>query len=131
MARGHWSFLHEWVIYEYLIARSSEGTLRFKQVISFGKLLGKSKWIRVDENILITGTSFPDVKSIKLKGSAGYRPAEIKFTTSLFNYHRDLKSAVEFDAFVKAKGFILVLAHDYLPTSGLLTKHPQVDVFEL
>jgi len=131
MAKGHWSFLHEWVIYDYLIARSNEGTLRFKQIISLGKLLGKPKWVKVEENIQITGTSFPDVKSIKLKGITITRPAEIKFTTSLFNYHRDAKSADKFIAFVSNGGFILVLAHDYLPTSGLLEKYAQIDVFEV
>ena len=131
MAKGHWSFLHEWVIYDFLIARSKEGTLRFKQVIASGKLLGKSKWVKIVEDIHIAGTSFPDVKAIKLKGSSGYRPAEIKFTTSLFNYHKDTKSAAKFLDFIAQRGFILVLAHDYLPTAGLIEKYPEVDVYEI
>ena len=47
MPKGQWSFLHEWVIYDYILARSEECTLRFKKVIASGKLLGKPKWIKV------------------------------------------------------------------------------------
>lgn len=36
MARGTWSFLHEWVIYDYLMARLDEKTLRLKCKIKNG-----------------------------------------------------------------------------------------------
>lgn len=32
MSKGNWSFIHKWTIYEYLINRSEEKTLRLKRV---------------------------------------------------------------------------------------------------
>jgi hypothetical protein len=69
---------------KFLIARSEEGTLRLNQAISSGKILGKRKWIKVEGRVSITGTAFPDIPSIKLKGENYSRPAEVKFTTSMF-----------------------------------------------
>jgi hypothetical protein len=131
MARGHWSFLHEWVIYDYLLARVDEGTLRLKQVIAQGKLLGRAKWIKIDKILPIKGTSFPDIQSIRFIGNtSSFRPAEVKFTTSLFNYHQELKYAIKFGQFVEQSGFILVVSHDYLP-KGLVEKYAKVDVCEI
>jgi hypothetical protein len=47
MARGIWSFLHEWAIYEYLMTRFEEKALRFKAVRSSGKYVGREKWVAV------------------------------------------------------------------------------------
>ncbi len=49
MSKGNWSFLHEWVIYDYLQARSQSKTLRLKQVISKGNTMGRTKWVKVKD----------------------------------------------------------------------------------
>ncbi len=131
MAKGHWSFLHEWVIYEYLRSRADEKTLRLKQYYLNGRLLGKPKWKRVIYLLPIEGTAFPDIRGIKLSGEINYRPAEVKFTTSLFNYHNAANHTENFDQFVNHRGFILVASHDYLPGNGLLEKYPQIDVYAI
>jgi hypothetical protein len=130
MARGNWSFLHEWVIYDYLMARFDQKTLRLKQVIEKGKLLGRTRWIKVIKLTPITNTAFPDIKEIKLKGFTKFRPAEVKFTTSLFDYHKKSVHRVKFKEFVKSNGFILVASHDYLP-KNLLKVYKDLDVFEI
>lgn len=131
MPKGHWSFLHEWVIYDHLSARSQEGTLRFKQWFHQGKLLGKPKWIKVETILPITDTSFPDIQGIKLKGHNGFRPAEVKFTTSLFDYHCNIKYQEKFARFIEQAGFILVAGHDYLPTNNLISVFPTIEVYEI
>jgi hypothetical protein len=131
MPKGQWSFLHEWVIYDYIMTRSNEGTLRLKQIIKLGRLLGRPKWIKVDRTLPITGTAFPDIQGIKLKGENEFRPAEVKYTTSLFNYHRDLTYQDKFQQFVNQNGFILVASHDYLPADDLITIFPNIEVFEI
>jgi hypothetical protein len=131
MPRGYWSFLHEWVIYDYILARSNEGTLRIKQIISSGKLLGKPKWVKVEKTLPIIGTVFPDIQGIKLKGENNFRPAEVKFTTSLFNYHNDKKYKEKFQQYINQNGFILVASHDYLPVKNLISVFPDIEVFEI
>lgn len=131
MSKGHWSFLHEWAIYDYLLARGEEKTLRLKKIIERGKLLGKSKWIKVESILPIIGTSFPDIKGIKLKDSNKYRPAEVKFTTSLFKYHLQIKHREIFSNFKDNNGIIIVASHDYLPVDGLLNTYPNIEVFEI
>jgi len=130
MAKGHWSFLHEWVIYDYLLARADEGTLRLKQVIVSGTLAGKPKWIKVEEIKPITGTAFPDIQAIQLKGKGLFRSAEVKFTSSLFSYHQSAQYTRKFADFVKQNGFLIVASHDYLP-KGLIDKYPELDVYEI
>jgi diphthamide synthase (EF-2-diphthine--ammonia ligase) len=126
MTHGVWSFLHEWAVYEYLNARFDEGVLRLKPVVKASTPVLKEKWKKVDELSPITDSRFPDVKSIQLSGETNSRCAEVKFTTSEFNYHN---SAIQtFQDFTTKNGFILVLAHDYLP-AGL--EHYKIDVFEL
>lgn len=131
MARGYWSFLHEWVIYDYLKSRVEERTLRIKKIFGNGSLLGKPHWIKVENILPISGTAFPDIQGIKLKGDMLHRPAEVKFTTSLFNYHLESKYHQKFDQFTKDKGFILVASHDYLPTNRLIELYPDIEVYEL
>ncbi len=130
MASGAWSFLHEWVIYNYLSSRSSEKTLRLKKIISSGIRVGRPFWVKVEQLKTIRGTAFPDINGMKLKGENSYRPAEVKFTTSLFDYHFFAKYKEKISEFTKEKGFILVASHDYLP-NHLLTAIPQIDVFEI
>ena len=127
MARGVWSFLHEWAIYEYLMTRFEERTLRFKAVRRSGKYVGREKWIKVTGLQPIKDSRFPDVKSITLAGETSSRCAEVKFTTSEFNYHKDSPEVFR-EKFVLCQGFVLVLAHDYLPSG--LDKY-ETDVFEL
>lgn len=129
MPRGNWSFLQEWTIYDYLLARADEKTLRLKQVINKGRLEGRERWHTVADLPTISSTKFPDIDRIKLKGSKQYRPAEVKFVTSLFDYHKE-KYQDKFNSFIEQLGFILVLRHDYLPPK-LIEKYPQVDVYEI
>lgn len=130
MARGNWSFIHEWTIYDYLMARYDEGNLRLKNVIHNGQLLGRSKWTRVDRLDPITSTGFPDIESIKLKGNKTSRPAEVKFSSSNFKYHSSPKAVSNYQKFKSDHGFILVLHHDHLP-SGLVDDYPDIDVYEV
>lgn len=126
MPRGKWSFLHEWVVYEYLMARFYEKTLRLKIKVKSGQLQLREKWKKVTNLKPITGTRFPDVESITFSGSNAEVPAEVKFTTSLFNYH--LKDATQFEPFTNMNGVIIVLSHDYVP-AGL--KNRNIDVYEI
>lgn len=128
MPRGQWSFLHEWVIYDYLMARFAEDTLRLKCRVLNGVLQRKDKWSRVVDLTPIVDSLFPDVKEIKLAGSTEIRPAEIKFITSLFDYHQRTSHLPQYRTFVAKKGLILVLSHDYLPP-GLSTI--PTDVYEI
>jgi predicted RecB family nuclease len=77
MARAVWSFLHEWAIYEYLMTRFDEGTLRFKAVRKSRKYVGREKWIKVTRLPQIKDSRFPDVKSITLASDPSVRCAEV------------------------------------------------------
>jgi hypothetical protein len=92
--------------------------------------VGRPFWVKVEQLKAIRGTAFPDINGMKLKGENFYRPAEVKFTTSLFDYHFLAKYKEKISEFTKEKGFILVASHDYLP-NHLLTAIPQIDVFEI
>jgi hypothetical protein len=124
MAKAGWSFLQEWAIYEYLMARFEEGSLRIRPVRVSGKSVGRERWVKVADLKPIKDSQFPDIKSIRLKGERTTREAEIKFTTSEFAYHRNRPA--DFSEFYSRNGFILVLAHDHLP-KGL----GSIDIFEL
>lgn len=113
MPRGKWSFLHEWVIYEYLMTRFHEKTLRLRLKVDSGNVLLKEKWRKVTSLNPIMGTAFPDVELIGLANPSG-TPAEVKFTTSLFDYHR--QDPLKFKDFMNNHGIIIVLSHDYLPS---------------
>ncbi|HEX8231580.1 MAG TPA: hypothetical protein VF826_20050 [Chloroflexia bacterium] len=89
----------------------------------------RGSWKEVRTLESITGTSFPDIKNIHLSGDANSRPAEVKFTTSLFNYHREGASRSKFEDFALRKGFILVVKHDSLPV-GIDTGY-DIDVYEI
>jgi hypothetical protein len=128
MPRGRWSFLHEWVIYDYLMARFAEGTLRLRCRVLNGVLQRKDKWSKVADLRPIVDSLFPDVKGMRLAGSSEIRPAEIKFITSLFDYHQRISHLAQYRTFVANSGLILVLSHDYLP-QGLGSIH--TDVYEI
>ena len=127
--KGNWSFLHEWVIYEYLMSRFAEKTLRLKCVYKSSNKIRKDQWVKVSYLETIRGTSFPDVKKIHFVGEKDLRPAEVKFTTSLFNYHKSKVHISEFDEFQGSKGCIIVVRHDYLPAG--LEQFKNIDIFEL
>jgi hypothetical protein len=119
--------LHEWVIYDYLMARFGERTLRLRCKMKNGALQRRESWVKVTHLKPIQDSLFPDIKEIRLSGSSDARVAEVKFTTSLFDYHRKQSQCVEYANFVDRRGMIVVLKHDHLP-SGFLTAP---DVFEI
>lgn len=126
--KGSWSFLHEWVIYDYLMVRYEEQNLRLKLKIKSGTLIRKELWCQVTQLEPIFNTLFPDIKGLKIKGSKEARPAEVKFTTSLFKYHISSQHISQFNEFKSKNGIILVLSHDYLPQKLIEYK---LDVFEI
>jgi hypothetical protein len=115
MDKKNWSFIQEWTIYGYLNQKAKLNSLRLRTIYKNGKIIRKDNWRKVNKLESIDGTDFPDIKNIKLEKEQIFRPAEIKFTTSQFNYHKDKKYEKKFKDFVKAKGFIIVLNHDELP----------------
>lgn len=127
MARGEWSFIHESVIYQYLIERANSKNLRLRQVCYNGKFIDKKvDVLSVDD---ITNTRFPDVDGITIKSDKkGKRPAEVKFLTSQFSYHTDKKYEKEYRKFIDNNGFILVYKHDVLSEKLNID---EVDIYEL
>ena len=87
VGRGRWPFIHEWTIYDYLWTRCEENVLQLRIVVKDGRPLYRPLLVRVLELAPITGTLFPDIHEIVLEGIRTRRPAEVKFSTSLFNYH--------------------------------------------
>lgn len=130
MPKGSWAFLQETVIYEYLMHRMEQKELRVRQIVHNGKPMLKSRWLKVALMESISNTFFPDIKALEIKGDKkGLRPAEVKFVTSFFNYHREKKYKDSYRLFMNQKGCIIVLKHDYVP-SGIIDTYP-VDVYEL
>ncbi|KUO96522.1 hypothetical protein [Ferroacidibacillus organovorans] len=130
MPYGTWAFLHETVIYEYLMHRFNENQLRLRHIIINGLKEPKERWLKVTNLQDITNTRFPDINSITIKkDTKGERPAEVKFTTSMFDYHRSKHHVKIYNEFVEKNGCIIVLKHDTLP-KGILDKQ-LIDVFQL
>jgi hypothetical protein len=129
MGLGNWSFIQEWTIYEYLINKYHEKTLRLRCIFKDKKLIKNEKWIKVKNLEPILGTDFPDIKGIKLEKDKVNRPAEIKFTTSLFNYHRDKKYLKQFNQFKSSNGFLIVLGHDHFPKGFEINDN--IDIYEI
>jgi hypothetical protein len=122
------SFLQERVIYEYLEYRAKQKKLYLYKIFEHGKRvlnkeLNKVKMIEPIE------TSFPDINKMLFEGSNKSRPAEVKFLTSLFDYHKIDEYEKKFNDFKKHNGCIIVLKHDLLP-KGLLEKL-KADIFEI
>lgn len=124
--KGRQAFLQEDVIYEYLNARNEDGSLRLKHIVKDGIRVGREKWFKVKDLGPITTTAFPDVESITFMGSKKGRPAEVKFATSQFHYHKGSAHAHTFRKFAKNNGFLLVVNHDEIP-EGI----SDIDVYEL
>jgi hypothetical protein len=127
MSKGNWSFIQEWTIYDYLNNKFLENTLRLRCILKNNKLIRTEKWTKVKYFEPISGTDFPDIKEIKLEKDKKNRPAEIKFSTSLFNYHRDNKYQSNYKKFKKNNGFLIVLSHDQLPKEF----ENNIDVYEI
>ncbi|MBT2702253.1 hypothetical protein J7E34_03085 [Chryseobacterium sp. ISL-80] len=123
------AFIHERIIYEYMMFRFSKNNLTMRHVIRHGKLLHNPSVVSVSY-LEIIDTTFPDVERIVLKGDKNKegRPGEIKFLTSEFKYHRD--DIDRFHNFMEKLGCIIVLRNDNLPL-GLIEKYPDIDVYEL
>ena len=51
----------------------------------------------------ISGTKFPDYDEVVFEKGNNVRPAEIKFITSKFNYHKEKKYALDYSNFFKSK----------------------------
>lgn len=127
MARGEWSFIHESVIYQYLMERFKSNNLKLLQICYNGKF--KEKEVKVVDLEEITDTKFPDVDCITIKSDKkGKRPAEVKFLTSQFKYHTQKKYSYEYDMFVINNGFILVYKHDIIPDRLDVDK---IDIYQL
>lgn len=124
------AFIHEGIIYEYMNHRFSQNSLYLFQKISDGSLIVKEKKVKVKDLDKIVNTRFPDVDGIVLPDSNLKRPAEIKFVTSSFDYHKDKKKKSDYIKFKNENGFIIALKHDYLPAE-LLNDYVNLDVYEL
>lgn len=99
----------------YVNGHSYKGREKYKQV----------KYLKPIENSI-----FPDIDEITIDGSSGSkRPAEVKYLTSQFDYHRNPKYTVQFNDFQQNKGMIIVYKHDQIPTN-LYNKY-KADVYEL
>lgn len=129
MPSGEWSFIHEWMLYEYMINKYNEGTLRLKYVVMNGKISLKTKYVKVIELGNISNTDFPDITSIKIEGDQYNRVSEVKFITSKFEYHKKKykEGSYTYSEFLDDRGCIIVLAHDEMP----LDLNDPIDVFEL
>ena len=130
MPRGEWAFIHEWILYEYMLAKYSEDTLRLKVIVYNGKINLKTRYIKVKKLMNITNTDFPDINFIQFEEEKFHRVAEVKFITSKFNYHKDVyskKASYTYNDFLKDHGCIIVLAHDEMPKN----LKDSVDVFEI
>jgi len=129
MNKKNWPFIHEWTIYEYLNHKAQLKSLRLRIIYKNNKIIRKDIWKKVDELTPIDGTDFPDIKKIKLEKEQKSRQAEIKFTTSMFNYHNDNKYKGKFKDFIKNNGFIITLSHDDFPKH--FEKIKNMEIYEI
>ncbi|MDQ0253357.1 hypothetical protein J2S74_000729 [Evansella vedderi] len=122
------AFLQERVIYEYLEYRTKQEKLFLYQIFYRGKRLLSKKMCKV-KRIMPIETSFPDINEMLIEGSKKKRPAEVKFLTSLFDYHKLDKHKKQYQNFKNENGCIIVLKHDILP-KGLMDDS-NVDIYEI
>ncbi|MBB6451629.1 hypothetical protein HNQ94_000050 [Salirhabdus euzebyi] len=131
MTIGGRSYLQERVLYEYMYQRVTYSKLVLKLVVKEGNIQYKSKNSIVNDISIYNG-NFPDVDNIIFKNDSFHkdgRPAEVKFLTSEFNYHKDPNYSTAFKNFLKNRGCIIVLRNN-TPPKGLLEKYP-IDIYEL
>jgi len=130
MPAGEWAFLQEYVIYEYLMHRFQENNLRLKLKVKDSKPILKDRYLKVKYFEEVKNGYFPDIDLIEFVGDKkGKRPAEVKFTTSIFDYHRSTRHKNQFEDFISENGCIIVLRHDYLPAT--LIRKSLIDVYEI
>jgi hypothetical protein len=95
-----------------------------------GKLCdSNTKKYKVKSLKQISGTKFPDYDEIVFEKENIIRPAEIKFITSKFNYHKDPKYKSDYLKFINQKGFIICVKHDELPQGIDLSS--KIDIFQI
>ena len=121
------AFLDEHVVHNYMVKRFDEGKLRMKKVIVKGMVVRKPNWVPV-KHLSYRNTLFPDFEEIKL-GNGSVVPAELKFSTSSFDYHKTGHRSHQQYIDEKANGLIVIsLKHDHMPT-GFSAE--ELDVWEL
>lgn len=122
------AFIKEDIIYRYMEIRSREGLLKVRKVIKEGRRVNNPSWERVNFLQPITDTFFPDVDGISLGKNNAIIPAEVKFITSKFAYHKPTDSRHNEYLFQKSRGLcVMVMKHDYMP-NGLSAE--ELDVWE-
>lgn len=130
MPKGEWAFIHEWTIYEYMMVKFSQDSLRVRWVVKQGNINLKDEYVKVTHLCNIVNTTFPDIDEIQFQNSKEIRVAEVKFLTSKFGYHRyngTKNGELNYKRFIEKRGCIVVLSHDEMPKR--LTD--KIDVYEL
>lgn len=132
MATGNWALLHEYAIYQYMMQRFQESRLKLHPVILNGEFYTRTKYyFEVTQLDTITDTKFPDIKGICIKNINNSKkiPAEIKYRSSLFDYHTSKKYKDKYNEFKKEEGCLIVYKHDILPPRLFLDY--KINIFEL
>jgi len=109
--------------------RFNDKQLKVRKVISSGKLVYNPSWINVHRFVPPDSTRFPDIEEISLGPHNKNVPAEVKFTTSKFDYHKPTNINYTNYIFQKQLGLcVIVLKHDHMSV-GMSAE--QLDVWEL
>jgi len=112
------AFVDEHIIYRYMMMRIDENQLRIRKVIDAGSLVTNPCWIKVQRLAPITDTRFPDINQISLGARNAMVPAEVKFITSKFGYHKPTDPNYQNYLIEKANGLcVIVLKHDHMPSA--------------
>ncbi|ADU29404.1 hypothetical protein [Evansella cellulosilytica] len=122
------AFLQERVIYEYLEYRTKQEKLYLIQIFKRGKRVLSRKMFKVNM-IKPIETTFPDINEMLIEGSNMIRSVEVKFLTSLFDYHKSKNYKKQYKKFREENGCIIVLKHDLLP-KGLINEF-DLDIYEI
>ena len=122
------AFIKEDIIYRYMERRHDEGLLKVRRIVKEGSRVNNPKWKPVDSLEPITDTFFPDVDGISLGVRGAMVPAEVKFITSKFAYHKPTDPRNPEYQVQKNLGLcVMVMKHDYMPP-GLSAE--ELDVWE-
>lgn len=132
MSTGNWALLHEYAIYQYMMERFQEKRLKLHPVYLNGTPYTRTKYyIDVNKLDTITDTKFPDIKGICIFGVNNNNkvPAEVKYKSSFFDYHKNPKNKETYSEFKKQGGCLIVYKHDAWPHK--LYSDYKIDIFEL